>query len=218
MFGDAPGELKREILNVAAQMFHDYGYKGTTFQKIADHLGITKGAITYHFGNKYRIMDLIIQEYFDQLRAFIDSFDDENCNAYWRICVMYFYAYRVFLSSENNRALFFDEHQVCLWEQNRLPSVQRLHAAIIKDFHQHISEEEVRTNVYIDLGARRRLYHEYTQGDRYLQDVDHFVYCHVKLIGLLCGLSLDTIKTNFALAQEFVNAHEPPPTPLPWSD
>ena len=33
----------------------EYGYSGTTFQKIADELNITKGAITYHFKNKFMI-------------------------------------------------------------------------------------------------------------------------------------------------------------------
>lgn len=40
--------LKEEILTVTGRMFLEYGYSGTTFQKIADELNITKGAITYH--------------------------------------------------------------------------------------------------------------------------------------------------------------------------
>lgn len=41
--------LKAQILQVAGRMFLEYGYSGTTFQKIADELNITKGSITYHF-------------------------------------------------------------------------------------------------------------------------------------------------------------------------
>lgn len=40
--------LKDRILDVASRMFLEYGYEGTTFQRVADELGITKGAITYH--------------------------------------------------------------------------------------------------------------------------------------------------------------------------
>ena len=56
--------LKEEILNIAQSMFRDYGYDGTTFQKIADQLGITKGAITYHFKNKHLIMAHFFDLYF----------------------------------------------------------------------------------------------------------------------------------------------------------
>ena len=50
--------LKEEILTVTGRMFLEYGYSGTTFQKIADELNITKGAITYHFKNKFMIKDM----------------------------------------------------------------------------------------------------------------------------------------------------------------
>ena len=41
--------LKDSILEVTGRMFLQYGYNGTTFQKVADELHIAKGSITYHF-------------------------------------------------------------------------------------------------------------------------------------------------------------------------
>ena len=61
--------LKEEILTVTGRMFLEYGYSGTTFQKIADELNITKGAITYHFKNKFMIMETFIDDLFSQIKA-----------------------------------------------------------------------------------------------------------------------------------------------------
>lgn len=41
--------VKTQILTTAEKMFHDYGYNNTTFQQIADEIGITKSTISYHF-------------------------------------------------------------------------------------------------------------------------------------------------------------------------
>ena len=98
--------LKEQILQVAGRMFLEYGYSGTTFQKIADELGITKGSITYHFKNKFLIMEIFIDDFFNQLKAFIDSFPDEYQNIYWRYCVMYIYAYRRIMRTPRNIELF----------------------------------------------------------------------------------------------------------------
>ena len=92
--------VKTQILTTAEKMFHDYGYNNTTFQQIADEIGITKSTISYHFKNKYLLLLYMIDEYFQYLRDFIDQYPDEYQNAYWRICVMYIYFYRVITSSE----------------------------------------------------------------------------------------------------------------------
>ena len=56
--------LKDEILEVTGRMFLQYGYSGTTFQKVADELHIAKSSITYHFKNKFMIMETFIDDLF----------------------------------------------------------------------------------------------------------------------------------------------------------
>ena len=92
--------IREEIIAVAEKMFRDWGYKNTTFQKIADEIGITKSTISYHFGNKYLLLLYMLDDYFQYLRSFIDSYPQEYRNAYWRISVMYIYFYRVITASE----------------------------------------------------------------------------------------------------------------------
>ena len=126
--------LKDEILTVAQSMFRDYGYDDTTFQKIADQLGITKGAITYHFKNKHLIMAHFFDRYFQTLRDFIDSYPDDYRNTYWRYCVMYIYAYRTIMKNPRNQSLFFHQDQMSLWESSKVPTVVEIYRAIAKNF------------------------------------------------------------------------------------
>lgn len=206
-------DLKNDILTVAASMFRDYGYDGTTFQKIADKLGITKGTITYHFKNKHLIIGQIFQEYFDLLRNYIDSFHDEYQNIYWRYCVMYIFFYRKILMDVNLQELFYHKDQMSLWESSKVSLISEIYKDIAKDFHKNFSEEELTMNALIDLGARHRLYLEYKNNLEFLT-INKYCYYHILLTGTLSRLDEATIKHNINLAFLFADKHNPPVIPL----
>lgn len=205
--------LKEDILSVALIMFKEYGYDGTTFQRIADVLGITKGSITYHFKNKHLIMGHFIRENFDILRNFIDSFKDEYRNSYWRNSVMYIYHYRTILQNEKNHDLFYNNKQMELWEATTLDIIYNIYRKIGEDFHKSFTHEELMMNTYIDLGARRRMHKEYINKNE-LFTIDNFCYYHVYLIGCLSKLDEATIKNNIMEAFKFADSHNPPESRL----
>ncbi|MGL4345021.1 MAG: TetR/AcrR family transcriptional regulator [Cellulosilyticaceae bacterium] len=202
-------DLKADILRVAQRMFKELGYDGTTFQKIADVLGITKGAITYHFKNKHFIIAYFIEDYFETLRKFIDSFPEEYCNSYWRYCVMYIYAYRTIMSHEKNYSLFYHKNQMSLWESLKVETVQRNYKEIAKDFHKTFSDEELYMITFMDLGARRRLYREFVNANEILT-IDKYAYYHIYLIGFLAKLDEMSVKENIQKAFEFADRHSAP--------
>lgn len=210
MIKQSKRNLRQDILDVAADMLNIYGYDGTTFQKIADTLGITKGAITYHFKNKYVIMDILFEEFFQHIRSHIDRFPEAYRNTYWRFCTMYIYAYRVIMSSPNNIALFYHKDQMSQWEQSKIKMVHDIYNAIKEDFHKVFTDEDLMVMSYIDLGARRRLYLERENGSEILQDIDRYIRYHIELIGVLAHLDSEIIQENVQKAFDFVNSHELP--------
>lgn len=50
------GATRDRILAVALELFAQRGYEGTSIRDIAEHLGITKAAIFYHFPAKEQIL------------------------------------------------------------------------------------------------------------------------------------------------------------------
>jgi AcrR family transcriptional regulator len=55
-------QLRRAILDTAAQMFADKGYLGTNLRDIADALGMSRPGLYYHFPSKERLLEAIIEE------------------------------------------------------------------------------------------------------------------------------------------------------------
>lgn len=201
--------LKNQILNLAGDMFREYGYKGTTFQRIADQLGIAKSTITYYYGNKFMLMEYWIDDYFDMLKKFIDSFHDEYKNKYWRHCVIYSYVYRTMLQNERNQELFYHEKEQSLWQNYEIETVARIYESIEKDFKIPYELDDLRIKAHIDMGARRNLYETYVNSPGSLS-INRFVYYHLYLIGILCKLDEKTISENIQSADDFVSKHTPP--------
>lgn len=200
--------LKDQILQVAGRMFLEYGYSGTTFQKIADELNITKGSITYHFKNKFLIMEIFIDDFFRQLKEYIRSFPDDNQNTYWRHCVMYIYAYRRIMGTPRNIELFYHKDQQSQWQTHKINVVSRIYEEIERDFHKSYDMADLQMKAHIDMGARARLFHTFQEHPGEFS-LDQYCYYHIYLIGILCRLDEMTIQENIRKAFSFTNLHQP---------
>lgn len=57
-----PEQTIEQILSVSAKLFTEKGYDKTSIQDIINALGMSKGAIYYHFKSKEEILDAVIKE------------------------------------------------------------------------------------------------------------------------------------------------------------
>lgn len=205
--------LAQEILSVSERLFHDYGYDATTFQQIADEIGITKGTITYHFKNKHLIVDRLISDYFALLHAFVRDQIAQIPNVYWSYCVVYIFAHRTFLGSRRNRDLFYHKTQMQLWETSKLNALENMYRRIAHDFHKQITEQDVQFNAFLDFGGRHRLYQEFCH-PKSSMTINDFCHYTIRLIGQLSMLDQATIDYNIQSAFAFADTHTPPLPPL----
>lgn len=55
--------MRDEIKKASTAMLIRHGYRGFRFQRVADELGITRGNMHYHFGNKEALAEEVIVDY-----------------------------------------------------------------------------------------------------------------------------------------------------------
>ncbi len=206
---DTTKNLREQILEVAGNMFVQYGYSGTTFQKIADELGIVKSTITYHFKNKFFIMEELIDGFFELLKAYVDSYPEAYQNSYWRHCVVYIFAYRQIMKTPRSRELFYHKDQQLQWQNHKIEIISKIFENIEQDFHKSYNLEDLRIKVCIDMGARIQLYNYYLEHPGVLS-LDQYCYYHLYHIGILCKLDEVTIQENIQKAFQFADTHTPP--------
>jgi AcrR family transcriptional regulator len=62
-------ERRTELLDLAAKMFADRGFRATTVRVIADAAGILSGSLYHHFDSKESMVDEILRTFLDELFA-----------------------------------------------------------------------------------------------------------------------------------------------------
>ncbi|WP_432007332.1 TetR/AcrR family transcriptional regulator [Streptomyces parvus] len=63
---------RAQIVEAAAAVVAEVGYAQTSFTRIAEKAGISKGVITYHFSGKDEILRLVVTQFFDQGWSFME--------------------------------------------------------------------------------------------------------------------------------------------------
>lgn len=205
--------LRDNILKKSEQLFKKYGYDYTTFQMIADELGITRGAIVYHFKNKHRILYTLFEDYFQSIHNYIKANLNENFNYYLYYCIFYIYISREITKNEKNYQLFYHKDYINSWENEKLMDVETSYQLITENFNKDFSKEELRLATVMDLGARKSLFKEFADNAGVLT-IDKYSYYRVYLIGVLSRLDEATIQKNIQRAFEFVDTHEQESIPL----
>lgn len=67
---------RSRVLGVAATLFAEEGFAGTSMRDIATALGITKAAIYYHFESKEQLLDAVLEDVAARFEAALASHAD----------------------------------------------------------------------------------------------------------------------------------------------
>ncbi|MGW7529112.1 ScbR family autoregulator-binding transcription factor [Streptomyces sp. NPDC054783] len=65
-------QTRQSVLESAAAVFAEKGFPGVTILDVAEHAGLTKGAIYFHFANKEALAEAVVQEFYRRLPLIVD--------------------------------------------------------------------------------------------------------------------------------------------------
>ena len=74
-------DTRARIQQIAVELFTEHGYEGTSLREIAEHLGVTKAALYYHFKSKEDIILSLVEDYQAQMDALIGWAKEHPGNA-----------------------------------------------------------------------------------------------------------------------------------------
>lgn len=77
MLGVRENQMRRRIMNAASALFLEKGYKGTSIAAIAGQVGVTRGALYWHFDSKADIFAAVLEgnfaEFFERMRRTVTA-------------------------------------------------------------------------------------------------------------------------------------------------
>lgn len=112
-------ETSKKILAIARKHFSLKGFSETSLEEIVDELGMTRGALYHHFGNKKTLFTAVLAQIQSELGSYVeknaleahDSWEQlvEGCVAFVRFATL----------TENKRILLLDGPNVVEWKEWR---------------------------------------------------------------------------------------------------
>ena len=76
--GSAADQTRRRILDAATELFNERGYAGTSIRDITERLGMTKGALYYHFASKDELLHAMVAPLLDAVTTFVGTVGDSG--------------------------------------------------------------------------------------------------------------------------------------------
>ena len=112
-------ETSKKILAIARKHFSLEGYAETSLEEIVDELGMTRGALYHHFGNKKTLFTAVLAQIQSELGSYVeknaleahDSWEQlvEGCVAFVRFATL----------TENKHILLLDGPNIVEWKEWR---------------------------------------------------------------------------------------------------
>lgn len=205
------GSTWKNILMASWDLFEQYGYDKTTYQMIADELGITKASISYYFKSKPWILFCHFENYCNAIREYIIANLTENFNYYLYFCILTIRLFTEIMSSENNLRLFNHPEFVDLHTVEWIRRFEEDFRNITEDFHKDFSSEEIHIAALISTGARMMILKEFSDSSRYSKascyTVDQCCHYLAYTSGALSRLDEATITKNIIRARSFMKNH-----------
>ncbi|HVX42509.1 MAG TPA: helix-turn-helix domain-containing protein [Mycobacteriales bacterium] len=68
-------EVRQGILAAAREQFRQYGYERSSLEQIGSAVGITRGAVLYHYRSKAELLEALLAPFVEELEAALSDFE-----------------------------------------------------------------------------------------------------------------------------------------------
>jgi len=114
--GDAEIDTRTRIQQVALELFTEHGYEATSLREIAEHLGVTKAALYYHFKTKDDIIASFVQDRMAKIEELIAWAQEQPRSLETRRELIRRYSDLLFEDGHHMLMRFFERNQSAMTE------------------------------------------------------------------------------------------------------
>jgi AcrR family transcriptional regulator len=134
-----------QIVNVAMRQFAEHGYRGAHVEDIAADVGVAKGTVFLHFGNKEGLFLAVYREAVGQLPAWLDAPAEVVDAGFWSVLDYWLRRTEEFLTEQwvANRVAMIGRYDTGLGLRRPIDRLMR-------------SEDPYGTLEFVEFGVRRR--------------------------------------------------------------
>lgn len=190
----APRRREQEILEAAAQVFHEKGYESTSIQHIADSVGILKGSLYYYITSKEDLLYEIIQGVHEEALRNLERTRAVEGNALQRLRAFAMYHFTFNAENRVKVAVFFQDFRSLTPERRQTIVEERdIYDNFVRDLIREGQDEglicpeiDAKLAAISILGMLNWIYHWYRPGGSQTASEIAEAYADFVVAGLAC--------------------------------
>lgn len=146
--------MKEKIIEQAAELFLNLGFKSVTMDDIANKMGISKKTIYVHFGNKTELVDAVSFFLFENICEGIDTICDTSKNPIKELYDVKMFVMRHLKNEKTSPQYQLKKYYPETYNRLHMAQFNKMQESVQESLKRGIAMELFRENINVDFIAR----------------------------------------------------------------
>jgi AcrR family transcriptional regulator len=198
--------MKDKIIQKAAELFLNYGFKSVTMDDIANEMGISKKTIYVHFSNKTKLVETVTFSLFEVICDGIDGICDASANPIEELYDIKMFVMNYLKNEKSSPQYQLKKYYPPIFEHLRIRQFEKMHESVKESLIKGVDTKLFRSNIDVDFISR--MYFNGMTGikDEAIFPKDKFEMDYLMESYLEYHLRAIVTEKGFKILNQFINA------------
>jgi len=146
--------MREKIINKAAEMFLNLGFKSVTMDDIANEMGISKKTIYVHFENKTKLVEEVTFTVFENICHGIDCICDASANPIQELYDVKMYVMHYLKDEKTSPQYQLKKYYPQIYQRLHFRQFEKMHESVRESIQKGVDTGLFRPNIDVDFISR----------------------------------------------------------------
>lgn len=146
--------MREKIINKAAELFLNLGFKSVTMDDIANEMGISKKTIYVHFENKTKLVEAVTFTVFENICQGIDGICDISNNPIEELYEVKMYVMHYLKDEKTSPQFQLKKYYPQIYQRLHFKQFEKMHESVKESIQKGVDTGLFRSNIDVDFISR----------------------------------------------------------------
>ena len=146
--------MREKIIQKAAELFLNLGFKSVTMDDIANEMGISKKTIYVHFENKTKLVEVVTFTVFENICQGIDCICEASHNPIEQLYDVKMYVMHYLKDEKTSPQFQLKKYYPQIYQRLHIKQFEKMHESVKESIQKGVETRLFRSNIDVDFISR----------------------------------------------------------------
>ena len=146
--------MREKIIQKAAELYLDLGFKSVTMDDIANEMGISKKTIYVHFKNKTKLVEAVTFNLFDTICEGIDHICESSSNPIEELYFIKMFVMQHLKNEKSSPQYQLKKYYPQIHDALKVKQFEKMHESVLESLEHGVETGVFRNNIDVDFISR----------------------------------------------------------------